>query len=289
MPTNIAVEIPLLDWLQVTSFSGHLYDRGVEYWKRSAADVQDQSRILQYVGSKAVFNNGTFFVGSALMGDRPNNMVVVTSSLADNLFGEFTRHMNQINIPRLDVQITVKKPHWYHQKSTQIELDEAGRLSGMVQSQSNGIELRTLYIGSQTSDQFARVYEKLTHENEKLIRIECVLRDKRAWSLARMIRQDMDNKTSILAGYLLKRVFNSKSKSVRTLFEGVLRGYTDKTHTAKIERVSSSSDRTIDWIMSSCVPSIGRVLSDHDSDRKVEVYRVLRRLVDDYEDMYMPN
>jgi hypothetical protein len=289
MPTNIAVDIPLIDWLQVTSFSGHLYDRGVEYWKRSAADVQDGAKVLQYVGSRASFNDGTFFVGSALMGHRPNNMVVVSSSLADVLFMEFTRHMNQINIPRLDVQITVKKPHWYHQKATQIELDEAGKLSGMAMSHSNGIELRTLYIGSKESDQFARVYEKLTHDNEKLIRLECVVKDKRAWSLARMIRNDKDNRTSILAGYLLKRVFGAKSKSVITLFERKLRGYTDKTHTARIERVTNSTDRTIDWLMSSCVPSIGRVLNDHDSDRKIEIYRVLRKLVEEFEYNYLPD
>lgn len=289
MAIDIALNIPMVDWLQVTSFSGHLYDRGVEYWKKSVGEIDEKANVLQYSGWRAHFQDGTFFCGSALMGDRPNNMIVATSSRADSAFMEFTRVQSQINVPRIDLQITVKKPHWYHQSATMGELEKSGTLSGMRRSQARGQDMMTLYCGSQESDQFSRTYEKLTESDEKLIRFECVIRDKRAWTLVRKARfNEGERMREIFAGYLMKRVFTTRSQSIRTLFEKPLREWSTKTHTAKIERVRTSEDTTTDWIMNSCVPSISRILNSETADRKIEVYNVLSKLCYEFEEKYLP-
>ena len=163
------------DWITMTTFE-ELQSLKMKIISSTLGDCMHPQNINQYQGIRYV--NG--FFGMGIQDGKDNSMLTVEGWEADRVVREF--NLKGCNVPRVDVQLTIKKPNDYDYAGTKAFLKDHVRYNPEVRGWDSSKGGSTIYIGSATSAKQVRLYEK--GDDFECLRYEVQLRDAKAKSWA---------------------------------------------------------------------------------------------------------
>ena len=188
---------------------------------------------------------------------------------AELLFSRFTYH--PCNCSRLDIALTFHFAHQvkrvastnYHQLDIRVE-PTAQRSNSLIVNTKGG---ETLYIGSRSSDQFGRVYDKGAEEGANDIaqrwRFEVEFKSERALAVLHKLTATKDRSSMYIA--LVSSFFKQRGVDFPTLTR-------DMDITVPLPVELKSDDRALSWLAKQVKPTIQRLMG---RGREAEVYVVL--------------
>lgn len=264
-----------IDWLTLTSYRDELYQAG-EILMESVGNEWTESHLMQYSGKKMDMVGGHIFVGTGLQKMSRHHMIRISGEAAHNatpyLAGKFQPYQDRIS--RIDAQITIDEPEKWSQWDLCCRLRSAGYNVGWIASRDKetGYELATVYIGNRAaSPRYVRIYQKLTDEGKKVLRLEVEIKRKRARehgkNLAEYGRGDVSKLRDELA-----HVSQSDPK-LHLAYSSALEGW------KKPIRVGAQETNTGGWIIGQCLPAIGKYLNSHSSNQTAYIVAQMKEII----------
>lgn len=264
---------PRCDYLTLTSFkSGDEFLLSVEdvYPKKYS---EEGKRPGGYEG----FSWDGLFVGRGKQKGKPHYMLVASGEGAETVLWR-TRDID-CRCTRIDLQVTVWIPPKYEARKlydilTSTDISWPGRrLTPTLVESGDGMD--TIYVGSRTSERFARIYVKPDHKGKaNYLRFEMEFKGAMATAVRRAIVEQYGSAKKILRSELDRLPF-AASRSLRA-FEAVLG---TESHKVRPESVYGKNT-TFDWLETQVEPAIIRLLHSHEhKERMVKLLDAWRRNV----------
>lgn len=249
----IEINRPMIDWLTLTTFNSRLASEIAD--KAAAANVVGKwapEKRMQYEG---VVRAGAF-IGSAIQTGREHFMFQASGSAAHNWTYLWDIRAGA-RCTRVDLQITIDCPEQYGARDYYDKLvraNETGRTRSLSIVQS-GDGLDTVYIGSRTSEQFARLYIKPSGDS-RLLRYEIEYKGEKAkYAYARCLADHT------LIGAYLRHELDKLPEDVTIQMLRLACG--DQSEAVPAQK-RESGNKTIRWMRKAVTPAVVRMLNDHD-------------------------
>ncbi len=246
----------LVDWITLTTFA-----REHDLWDCFASltpeDVRKESRRLQYHGSAGPHS----FWGTGVQAGRQHAMLQVSGELADEVTLFVVPY--DINCTRLDLQVTIAMPTGYDSREVYDGLiDPLAKWGGRRKNASivqSGDGLDTIYIGSRTSEKFARLYVKPDADGlPAFLRFEVEYKKATAHGVYQALWSGKHTRATILA-HEVKMIPLAKFALVTRFLDALGTQGTNPP----VKRVRTHSN-TIEWLETQVEPAIIRLLNDHE-------------------------
>lgn len=273
----VIVGVPAVDYLRLGSFNeGSIAAFHAEVLGRE--NVDEGAFWRQYRGIRA----GQVFAGVAEQNGAIHGLLDASGVDAHSLL---VPEFEDVRCTRIDFQLTLELGGSYRARDFKDALEAAdwsdGAGSRLHRRRVEMIEgpsaegLDTVYIGSRSSDRFARVYVKDDGDGGRFLRFEVEFkgdRADRAYGLA------VAGGASV-AGILLAEWERVPSVDVRAWlqFGEVLRSWVAGSVEVSVPRSAGDSDSRYRWFVSTVVPFLESMLNDHSNSRKTAA--VLRDLL----------
>lgn len=254
-----------IDWVTLTSFDVETW----RHWARKCEQskplhVRDQA-IRNYMGAMSWFSGGSCFVGQGEQQGASHYLIDISGSLAQEWRNDAFNQRREYDVScrRVDLQVTVPEPEGWSQIAFLNRMERKNRITGWATSRdAKAGALQTVYVGSWHSDRLTTVYVKLTAGNERLLRFEVRYKRDRANAMLRQLAQG-ELPDNFLAYELQTTLSDNKLRSV---FEPSL---TVGAPVAARVRLKDRSDKTGDWLVDKVLPTLIRIISEHDTDGRV--------------------
>lgn len=273
-----------LDWLTVTTYNPILSQKVLAHMRhmnpQTTKDLGEQHR-LQYLGQAVATARGTVFAGTGKQANGEHYMFQASGSIADNLFLWTKTYLKSglARATRVDLQITVDYPRdTWSQTDYMAALRDSNpdRVISYEESCSGpaGTKLGTIYYYARTNTRFYRIYEKVGMSSDPVVlRFEVEYKFPLSQVVVGMLtggappsgilKFELTNNLPDAYGgqaLFLAPLINADSYPVRTI---------------------KPEPRTEKWLRESCIPSLFRILNDHDANHH-EVAEMFQRVLTDY-------
>jgi len=278
--SDIVVNSPAVDWITLTTWSRTRY----HYWQDSFSEIgdwlgQNDTKFEQYAGIKLTHTPGTIFIGAGSQSGVGHYLMYLSSRLAHMLYRDASKGIededeDRTNCSRIDLQVTIARPKDYDSWSLATALRERGKLVSTMASRSkaNPVELRTVYVGSRTSDKLVRIYEKEDKEGELFLRFEVQYGNDRRGGRAIQTWRALLRDDSVMGRVLLNEIQLLNSKRLSAWFANALMGFDP----LKIRTSYSKSMSTLKWFESQVMPALDRYLRETgDMELTMKFYKIL--------------
>lgn len=245
------IDIPLIDWVTFTSWRESCY-LGWNKWLNLQDGEPVLGKIRMYEGSWC----GSAFVGVGVQGGEFHAMARVSGASSHDAFCDLVQY-GEAKCTRIDVQVTTLIPINF--SSRKLVDDLRGKQDRDIRHIENSDGLNTVYIGSGSSDRFARIYVKEL-EGKRYLRFE--VEHKREWAILVSEKYKAD-KTS------LPGILNDFLQSVDVIdSQGIIPQFMALLGNIEAGLVYPYSvddkNRTYQWILDQVTPAMVRLLNDHD-------------------------
>lgn len=265
------IGVPQIDWLTFTTWSDTDF-RAWQQWQQGQNGELKTGKIRMYEG----IWRGNSFIGEGRQGNKSHGLVRVSGGESHEAFYKLS-NCGYAKCTRLDVQVTTPLPLGYSARkfADDIRAGQGQQFKRAVRLLENDDGLDTVYIGSGSSDRFARFYVKLV-EDVYYLRFEVEF--KAEWS--DLIAKEFQEDETVLAGVLLDFI---DSVGVEDS-QGVIKMFTDLLAAAKaglkLGYDVRDKNKTMEWILEQVTPAMIRLLSDHDTGSYLASH--LQNLVERY-------
>lgn len=270
---DLALNVPMLDWLTVTS-----YDEGVgrDWWEWvwSLPGDGDHKKIMQYEGMVKSVLGGSVFAGAGEIKKREHYMVYVSGAAADREFERFRGVLSsgRARASRVDIQITINEPDdWsqlaYMEAAEEVGLKPTNRRSSNLAGDG---ELMTVYTGSRESGRFDRCYEKESVGGFRFLRFETQYGRKYANELGAALARGEATAGAALAGQLARRGKLECLDVFRRLLDG-------DTYNPVYAREKGDREK---WLLNTVIPAITSYCNQHDAN--AGIIEMIRRATGEY-------
>lgn len=272
---EIIVNRAALDYLTVTTFDRNTYSDLLKLiLTRDEREDADKDAIKRYVGMRSNWSCGSVFYGEGIQDGFAHWIISASGGAADRVGYSISGKIDpQVNVTRIDVQITLEKPSWYRARDFADSIDEGewkGRRRKPVLIENGGDD--TLYLGSYHSDRFTRFYVK----EKSWLRMETVF--KRDYATA-AFRRYAAAPSIAPAGILVSELVRFPKHPIVDLFAAALK-QANQIDVQKLKPVKTRSTTYL-WLVRSVAPAVARLLNDHESGEMTR--QLLRDWIDDYE------
>lgn len=258
---NIALGLPLLDYLTLTTWNTKQY----EQWLKILPLVGQERRaasVMQYRGHSV----GQLFVGVAEQAKgnnkRPQRHYMLRAS------GEIANSVDMsgdVRATRIDLQITTRLKEPFDADVLARMIDNMTWHSGrrpVTKAITSSDGLNTLYVGSRSSGRLIRFYVKQLDDGQRALRFEVEYKGKLADSVRKALLSGKP-----IAGFL-KSDLNKGGGALLNLpliagFDTLLRS---EEYSPSYTREES---KTMQWLETQVSSTIARMLNDHDNSNKM--------------------
>lgn len=273
--TSIMMYRVLVDWLTVTSYRDALADVGTMIME-SVGNEWTESKVMQYDGKRMDLEAGHIFVGTGIQKQARHHMIRISGQSSHDALPWVARSFFpfQDRLTRIDAQITIHEPKDWSQWNLLTRLRATGNHVGWVASRDKetGYELATVYIGNRkSSPRFTRIYQKLTDEKEKLLRLEVEIKRNRAREHGKLLHEYADGNLRHLRDELA--FISQKDSRLELAFAEALQGY------KKPIRVGAQETNTGAWIMNQCLPAMDKHLGSHSSNQTAAIISTMKEII----------
>lgn len=264
----LSLHTPLCDYLTITGFNEELkmwFDGAIARHSVKQEDYAIKFRgAPPYEGTMHTAAAGSAFCGVGWQNGMPHYMVQVSGEMADDLLQPaLTLQKNGLaKATRIDLQVTVPYPAGWNQFDFLTRMNARGRMVNFAQSKDTQGRSETVYVGARTSERFTRIYVKLTHGGEKLLRLEVEYKGKRAAAMGRSLRAG--KRPAEYLAHELQTTF--KDKQLTAVFAPCLNGA--QPHTERV-KISTNTQKTERWLLEQVLPAFVRTINAHDADQRV--------------------
>lgn len=249
------LNFPQVDWLTFTSWEEGVY-RGWKTWQERKGGDEKAGRIRMYDGRW----RGSTFVGEGVQSGSRHALVRVSGEGSHEAFGELVQ-FGAMKCTRIDIQVTTELPANYSARkfSDDLRAGQEGEYRRDIRMYENTDGLDTVYIGSGSSDRFARIYVKEI-DGDRFLRFE--VEHKSAWAeaVAKKYQTDKNSLPGILMDFI-DSVGVDDTQGILQLYSGLLDAIKAGIILPSVVR---DEDKTMDWIMYQVTPALVRLLADHD-------------------------
>jgi len=258
---------PAPDWLTLTTF-----DETVAYGLETVLDncsvaERKPAKVMQYEG----WRRAQLFLGRALQNGIPHVMFTASGMGAAIAFNH--AYLLPVKCTRIDLQITVPCPRDYDSRLHYDTLSSNPKLPDVAIVQS-GDGLDTIYIGRRISRRFFRLYVKPDAKGARFLRFEVEYKRDIADSVWDRLRLEPDA-TSLMGDFLaseLVTIDNHQLPGIDAIARALI-AYRNGDRPR--DNRTSSSGRTLRWLMKQVNPAVMRAMADHDQSAGVrELVRV---------------
>jgi len=253
---NLLLNKGLCDYVTCTSYSREFWAA----WKKLLHEVEaaegfdpaESDAWYQYAGWKTTQPGyGELFVGSGLQGGENHFLLTSKGSIADSIY--MKPQLEGSKCTRVDLQVTIEQPPDYDA----VKMQEYARQYGLdpIYWPSADGEFVTLYFGRmEGSDNiFTRLYQKEKENGDKLLRLECVFRGKKAAACHHLLR----------GGKKPEGLIRSAMPAVPELLDIFDKYLVGEGIPVKIARTEHN---TAAWLRRTVLPSFTRYINSHDAD-----------------------
>lgn len=253
-----------VDYLTLTSFTKH------DEMLASFADLYrlehaNEVKINGYSGHQW---EGLFF-GTGRQKDRPHYILKASGDSAHDILWRTGKLM--VKCTRIDLQVTIPRPVNFEPLKlydilASIDTEwPSRRLVPTIIKSGDGFD--TIYVGSRTSDRFARIYIKADYKGRPdYLRFEMEFKGLMAEAVRDAIVEDRATAKTILRAEVRRLPF-AASRALRA-FDKVLEGDMTKIRPEAVY----GQNRTLDWLENQVEPTIFRMLHSHEhGDRMREI------------------
>lgn len=251
------------DWLTLTTWSYRQWHATSEALFKNLAITQKKlAAKLQYQGSRVSCESGGMFAGIGQQRGGTHCIIEISGGAAqmalDMLVGLDGFDASEWRCTRIDLQRTLPVTGYEYTADAAAELHarvrESGLTAGFVSSKDARYgELATVYIGSQKSGRFMRVYQKVVGD-QVMLRAEAVFR---------------------YAGgsdTMFSRVMSSCDYTIGSGYAGAIAATGDTflidkfspADQAELPTAVKVQSKTVAWLLKVVMPVITRVVSQHD-------------------------
>lgn len=250
------IDVPQIDWLTFTTWQDADY-RAWQGWQNQQPGELKAGKIRMYEG----LWRGNSFIGEGRQGEKSHGLIRVSGGESHDAFYKISS-CGYAKCTRLDVQVTTPLPLGYsaRQFADDVRAGQGEQFKRAVKLIENDDEFNTVYIGSGSSDRFARCYVKLV-EDVYYLRFEVQFKADWADAIAKQIQLD----DAVLAGVLLDFIDSvgvDDSQGVMRMFTNLLEGVRAGI---KLGYDVRDKNKTLEWILEQVTPAMIRLLADHDT------------------------
>lgn len=258
MPEFI-VNRPACDYFTTTTFSPDAYyDALAAVSARDEWHAADKANIKRYAGQRILRPSGSVFFGEGIQSGARHFIISASGGAADDVAAALApKQIPDLNVTRIDIQITIEKPDWYRARNF-LDAMNAGEWKGRARKcmmiENGGDD--TVYLGSYYSDQFCRVYVK----EKEWLRFEVVFKADyaaKAWAKYRKVQH------LSAGGLIVGQLVKMPAHPTRDIYAKALRG--TNTLSVQGQRPIKTKSKTYIWLVSQVAPAIRRLLNDDDS------------------------
>lgn len=266
-PLSFAVGRPMVDYLRLSTWDYQVYRHfvGIFHDKVKSSGIQSHdAKWLNYEGEEIAAFGGTLFVGVGQQKGKEAYLIQASSEAAHHMLTPYGYCLDmgwQVACTRIDPQITVEQPPSWEQFDFLCHVRDETRFLGEWKespSETGGL-LCTVYIGSRTSDNYARLYQKATRSKGVYLRFEMEIKGQRAKIAGPSIARNRE----MIGDLLLGKLVSINYPPLTALLHMPLHTYSPDT--IKIERVFEE-DKTRSWLLGSVLPAFGRYINSHGAD-----------------------
>lgn len=251
------------DWITATSFDDNFH----AFWweKLKDNDEKTEAKVMQYHGYHFPLENGSAFLGTADQHGRSHYMLRLSGYEAEQNKLPILLQFRQgfVKITRVDFQVTIPKPADWSQWDLHVRLKERGRLTNWIESKIYGKGFQTVYVGSRSSNRFARIYLKESGEGDILLRFEMEYKGQRANAIVKRLAHDGELPDEYLR-HELQTTF--KDEPLSLLFEPCLSGIRPANVRLK---VASSAEKREKWLLGQVLPAFTKHINSHEASGRV--------------------
>lgn len=253
-----AVEI---DWFTITSFSYRFF----EYWDNVARELCKErldAKQMQYIGNEYKLDTGTLRTMKGHQRGQQHWLVTCSGQLAHMLI-DLVIGMYDEDIPfkctRLDIQCTIERPKNYDSMALMQAMSERKKNISYIRSgDKKAGRLATIGVGNRASQRYIRIYEKVLADDFIGLRLEAEYKG----GLANNVLRDFSLDSTVLKECLLHELLKMKSKWMEKAFYMAI----DANQPRKISGKVDKESKTKEWLISSCLPVLERIVRDHDNN-----------------------
>lgn len=250
------IDYPQIDWLTFTTWDNQIF-RAWQGWQHEQEGDEKAGKIKMYSG----IWRGNSFIGEGRQGEKSHGLVRVSGGDSHNAYYQLLRCGNA-KCTRLDLQVTTPLPVGYSARkfADDVRAGQSEKYKRDVRLLENSDGLDTVYIGSGSSNRYARFYVKLVDE-VRYLRFE--VEHKAEW--AEIVSNSLLDETGSLEGSLLdflSSVGFEDSQGIIKLFNDLLEGIKSGL---TVPREARDINKTLEWILEQVTPAIVRLLADHDT------------------------
>lgn len=254
---EIRINHPACDWITLTTWHyKSWYDLVHSFSQTIEHNEPKKAQKLQYDGYRWLTNSGSFFYAIGQQMGKTHCIIEVSGALAHGLLEYMQKTGSDYDIwtcTRIDLQVTRILPEWNPRAYLQAAEDRGQTVGFCTSKDSRHGRLSTVYVGSQRSGRFARIYEKIVADT-KHVRAEIVFR--RAGGSDVLFHRVV----GIEPNY---HIANAFSGSIHALKSPELSPF-EVDAVPELPRVSRQESRTIKWLRETVLPVFKRVVSQHD-------------------------
>jgi hypothetical protein len=257
---SFIVNAPAIDYLTISTFDEKNFNLIVS--ESSSKETQpDDARRMQYHGQYQSMSNGGLFWGTADQKERKHYLIQCSGGYSNRLTNYMmTTGVEDFNVTRLDIQLTLIKPEWFKSRGLvdSLRLGNWPHRTRTVTAIDGGGN-DTVYIGSRHSDRFIRIYVKDTD----YLRFEVEYKAERANAVYEMLKTY--GKERAMLGILHREMI---SLPTHPIIDGFRSHIHNDGESLKPEVIRTDSN-TYKWFIHSVVPALQRLLNDHDQSARV--------------------
>jgi len=265
------IDYPQIDWLTFTTWENQIY-QAWQGWQNEQEGDEKAGKIKMYSG----LWRGNSFIGEGRQGEKAHGLVRVSGGDSHNAYYQLSG-CGYAKCTRIDVQITTLLPAGYSARKffDDVVEGQSEKCERDVRLIENTDGLDTVYIGSGSSNRFARFYVKLVEE-VKHLRFEVEHKAEWAEAVSNSLLEDTGSLAGALLDFLGSMDFEDSQGVIKLftdLLDGVKSGLT-------VPREARDKNKTLDWILEQVTPAMIRLLKDHDTGPYLAPH--LQNLIDRY-------
>jgi len=250
-PFNLLpVNLPMCDYVTFTSWRkdgfSHFEDT---CWLPSESEPESR---MNYKGKRYA----TMFLGDGVQNGHWHRCLMVSGSAADEVLPLVLDVEEHWTNTRLDLQVTCDWPNndLFGLASELVRVHGVEKVN--FRSSASG---QTVYLGSRSSDKFARIYNK----SHRLVRFEVQYKKNYSDGMARqMINMGDDGRKEYMRAWLRWELTFANSPTLDRVFGAALAGNSTEP-VRMVNREESDRER---WIRKVVVPCLEKYTNSHDAD-----------------------
>lgn len=265
------IDFPQIDWMTFTTWDNKTFE-GWQVWQKQQEGDELAGRIKMYTG----IWRGNTFTGEGFQREKSHGLIKVSGGDSHNAYYQLIGS-GYTKCTRLDVQITTLLPAGYSARkfADDVRSGQSVQFERGVRLVENTDGLDTVYIGSGSSNRYARFYVKLVDEVRHL-RFEVEHKAEWAQTLSNSLLDETGTLDGALLDFLGSVGFEDEQGVIKlftNLLDGVKSGLT-------VPRIVKDKNKTLVWIMEQVTPAMVRLLCDHDYGQYLAPH--LQNLIDIY-------